>query len=260
MPSIKSIHIYPIKSLGGISVESAKTSGRGFEHDRGWMLVDDEGLFLTQREHSDMVLFRCSMSKSGFVINHADDSLEVPFSANNGESIQARIWSSKVQVLEPSGSMSTWFSERLNRSCHLVYMPETSTRQVNPEFADAITALTDGYPYLIANESSLADLNSKLDVPVPMNRFRPNIVINGLDPWEEDEIASYKTDDIVFEAVKPCSRCVVVTTDQDSGVRSKEPLRTLSSFRKFGNHVNFGINAICADGGTLRTGEKVFVK
>lgn len=260
MPSIKSIHIYPIKSLGGISVESAKTSSRGFEHDRAWMLVDDEGHFLTQREHSDMVLFRCGMSTTGFVINHIDDSLEVPFSASGGESIQARIWSSTVQVLEPSESMSTWFSERLNRSCHLVYMPETSTRRVNPEFADAITALTDGYPYLIANESSLVDLNSKLDVSVPMNRFRPNIVVNGLDPWEEDELIWYKSDELVFKSVKPCSRCVVVTTDQDSGVRSKEPLRTLSSFRKVGNHVNFGINAICADQGTLRTGEMISVK
>jgi uncharacterized protein YcbX len=152
-------------------------------------------------------------------------------------------------------------SEALGSPCELVYMAEATVRPADPAYAPegARVSFADGFPFLVISEASLADLNSKMDRPVPMNRFRPNLVIGGGEPYVEDAIGSFTVDRITFKMVKPCDRCVVTTTDQATTTRGVEPLRTLATYRKVGNLVMFGQNAVHAGTGTLSVGSPLLV-
>ena len=151
-----------------------------------------------------------------------------------------------------------WFSEIIGIKCHLVKMPETTKRVVDESYAkNKIVSFADGYPFLIIGQSSLDDLNSRMEIPLPMNRFRTNFVFTGGKPFEEDEWRKIKIGEIVFEVVKPCARCVITTTNQETAERLHEPLFTLSKFRKIDNKVIFGMNLVCDSTGIINTGDKI---
>jgi uncharacterized protein YcbX len=164
-------------------------------------------------------------------------------------------------VLAPD-EMSRWFSAALGVSCRLVYMPDDATRRPPPSYAraDDLVSFADGFPYLLASIPSLADLNQRLDVPLPMNRFRPNIVVDGCRPFEEDEWRRVETCGVAFRVVKPCSRCVITTVDQASGEKGNEPLRTLATYRTVKGAVMFAQNLVADGTGTLRVGAELSVK
>ena len=263
--SLASIHIHPIKSLGGFPVEEARLTDRGSEHDRRWMLVDENGIFITQRELAEMACLHTAPIAGGFTVIdvRSDDRIELPWSIDQGEKLRVQVWSSSVNAIHLRDA-DQWFSKALDRKVRLVYMPNESRRHTDGRYAKSLNSFSDGFPYLIVSQASLDDLNTKLTsigkAAVPMDRFRPNLVIAGGDAFQEDHWRSITIGDVPFDVVKPCARCVIVTTDQRTGKREKEPLKTLSTYRSKGNKVLFAMNAVALNGGMIRFGDRIEVQ
>jgi uncharacterized protein len=231
---ISEINIYPIKSLGGISLNEAIIEQRGLQYDRRWMLTDEKGKFLTQREFPQMSTISINLTENGLQVSFDRfEDLIVPFEVE-GETIKVEVWNSNCDAVSCSSEINEWFGEVLQTKCKLVYMPDDSERKVNPRFAvnADIVSFADGYPILIIGESSLADLNSRLETPVLMNRFRPNLVVSDSELFAEDNWKKFKVGETIFHVTKPCARCVITTIDQKNGVSAgKEPLKTLAKYR-----------------------------
>ncbi len=254
------IWIYPIKSLGGIRLKSAKVFEKGLEHDRRWMLIDEDNEFMTQRLYPKMALFKLSMGNDQFSIRYNSDSIILPFThSTKPTKIDAKIWDDTVQVFEVSDEFSQWFSDRLQIKCRLVSFPETNARPVdaNYQINHEHVSLADAYPFLIIGEQTLADLNSRLKEPLPMNRFRPNFVFNGGQPYEEDSWKTFSIGKNKFAGVKQCARCVLTTVNQDTADKGIEPLLTLSQYRKKENKVLFGQNLIALDHNEIYEGDEI---
>lgn len=275
--SVASLHIYPIKSLGGSSVQQARTTDRGFEHDRRWMLVDGNGRFITQREVPTMACLHCSAQADGFRVTDTRDEamIDLPWAIGHGTRRPVSVFSDTVMVLDAPTGISAWFSRQLKVPCALVFMPDDSLRAVDPIYATGITSLSDGYPYLIISQASLDDLNARIRASsdhlidpssdLGMERFRPNIVIAGGSAFQEDGWREITIGDASFSLVKRCGRCVIPTTDQRTGERGIEPTRTLASYRKRVTEsgavkVEFGMNAMAGGGTTVQTGMAVSIR
>jgi uncharacterized protein YcbX len=259
---VTGIWIYPVKSLGGIQLPSAKVLPKGLEHDRRWMLIDAENLCMTQRVYPQMAIFKLSRDPVSFSIRYQNESMDLPFEPA-GESITAMIWNDTVEVNEVSRHHSEWFSSILGMKCRLVSFPENNPRPVEPHFAKTVNdqvGLADAYPLLIIGQSSLDDLNQRMAETLPMNRFRPNIVFSGGEPNEEDEWRNFQIGNNRFAAVKPCSRCVLTTVDQDTGLKmGTEPLATLATYRRRDNKVYFGQNLIPLDHNRIAEGDEIVI-
>lgn len=260
---ISELLIYPVKSLGGIRMESCRVTERGFEHDRRWMLVDAKNRFITQREFPELVFFRTAILGNNICITDKRDncSINIPLVTNGGETIVVDIWDDRCEAICMDQPISDWFSERLLQSVRMVYMPDQSRRPVDLAYAEngELTSFSDGYPVLIIGEASLQDLNRRLETPITMDRFRPNIVFKGELPFEEDGFLEIISGDVQFRAVKPCARCILTTTDQESGIRSPEPLKTLSVYRKLNNKIYFGQNLLVLKTGSIQVGDKLTI-
>jgi uncharacterized protein YcbX len=175
--------------------------------------------------------------------------------------VQATVWDDTCEALWLGPGPARWLTQVLGSPCELVYMPESTVRPANPAYAPAgvRVSFADAFPFLVISEASLADLNSRMDRPLPMNRFRPNLVIGGGEPYLEDAIGAFNIEGITLRMVKPCDRCVVTTTDQETTERGVEPLRTLATYRKVGGLVMFGQNAVHAGTGSLTVGAPLLV-
>jgi uncharacterized protein YcbX len=265
---VSSLHIYPVKSLGGFSANEWKLEARGLEHDRRWMLVDESGFFLTQRTLPELCLLEAVIQGKSLVIRdrkERQEDLILPVAAPSGENLrEVQVWNDIVPALyiEPE-QVSAWFSTLFGRSIYLAYMPEQSERPVDPQYAQAgdMVSFADGYPVLIALEASLEDLNARLAEPVGMERFRPNLVVEGGKPWEEDSWRAVAVGEAHFRTPKPCARCKVITIDPANAEVGVEPMRTLSAFHKQGNKTLFGMNACWEkqSGPIVRVGDSVAV-
>ena len=259
---LSQIWIYPVKSLGGISVQSAKVLPKGLHYDRRWMLVDQAGKFLTQREIPLLSQFKTRIDQDKLVIQHHGDHVIVQPGQAEGETIpQAQIWDDIVSTTEVSAEHSKWFSDRLGIDCKLVFFPEENPRAVEPDYKlnDDHTSLSDGYPFLIIGQASLDDLNGRLAEPVPINRFRPNFVFTGGDPYVEDSWQNFSIGDNTFVGVKPCARCIMTTINHETGERKSEPLKTLSTYRTRNNKVYFGQNALAVKADVVSVGDLITV-
>jgi len=262
--TLSHIFIYPIKSLGGISLQSAKVEERGLQYDRRWMLVDKNGMFLTQREHPQMALLQVNIKDDKLEVTHkvrAMSKLQIPISNSENNSFAVNIWDDVVIAKQLNKEVDLWFSEALNLDCQLVCMNDDSDRITDKKYTPEPkqVSFADAYPFLIIGQESLNDLNRRLKEPLPMNRFRPNFVFSGGEPFCEDTWKDFMIGELKFRAVKPCSRCVVTTVNQDTAEKSSEPLETLAKFRNAGNKVNFGMNVIACDEGIVRVGDRVEV-
>lgn len=245
--TLSEIWIYPIKSLGGIRMTSAKVMPKGLLYDRRWMLIDEAGVFITQRIHSTMAFFKLSLSDGQFTIDYKGDRIHLPVNAAvSSIPVKATIWDDTVEVFEVSGDYSQWFSQRLGIKCRLVHFPEANQRPVDEKYRieNDQVSLADGYPFLIIGQSSLDDLNARLERPLPMNRFRPTFVFTGGKPFEEDNWRNFAIGKSRFAGVKPCSRCVLTTVNQETAERGIEPLATLATYRKANNKIYFGQNLL----------------
>lgn len=257
--SLASIHVYPVKSLGGYSVQEAQLTDRGLEHDRRWMLVDADGTFQTQREHAAMACLHTRAHTGGFRVTDVRNgaTLDLPWTLDGGEERMCGIWSDRVRTIRGGEPWSAWFSERLGAPVELVYMPDRTKRNTDGRYAKGITSLSDGFPYLVLSQASVDDLNSRLQQPVPLDRFRPNLVVSGGVPYQEDDWTDMQVGGVHFQLVKACGRCMIVTTDQRTGERSKEPLRTMATYRSAGARILFGMNAMGPAAGTVRVGDPI---
>lgn len=263
MLTISELFIYPVKALGGITVNSALVTETGFQYDRRWMLVDANNRFITQREFPALALLQVSLLEKNLLIQHKHTGLgiEIPMPPYSGEVITVTIWGDICQAQTVSNEADLWFSEILSLPCRLVYMPENIQRKVDTNYAfhNETTAFSDGYPFLVIGQSSLDDLNSRLAETLPINRFRPNIVFKGGAPYEEDIMAHFAIGDIQFYGVKLCARCMVTTTNQQTAEKGKDPLKTLAKYRRVGNDVYFGQNLIHKGSGIIKIGDIIEV-
>jgi uncharacterized protein YcbX len=263
--TVSQLYIYPVKGLKAIALESARCTDRGLEHDRRFMVVDADGQFMTQRAHPRMATVWTEIADGMLILSAPDVApVEVPLQPQGERSMRVQVWRSTCDAVPASRAADAWLSDYLGTPCQLVYMPDSTHRLSNEAFAPGkLVSFADGYAYLITGESSLADLNARLAArgvaPVPMNRFRPSIVVKGSTPYAEDEGGAVRVGDAVLRGVKPSGRCEVITTDQSTGERrSNEPLATLGTFRshpEFGPL--FGMNCVTESIGTIRIGDEV---
>jgi len=259
---VSDIFIYPIKSLGGIRLEEGIVQEKGFQYDRRWMLVDHAGVFVTQRNYPSLALLSVVFAANGLLVfdkKNPSNSIHVIFELAEGPEIEVTIWDDQVMGRSVHPKVSQWFSDYLGIETHLVIMPEDSHRKVDPRYAvhGESVSFADGMPYLLIGRESLADLNSRLEVPVGMDRFRPNIVFTGGTPFLEDSLRKIKIGEVEFQIIKPCARCVMTTVDQESGEKGKEPLKTLSSYRTVNNKVYFGQNVVSLTLGKIKRGDVI---
>jgi uncharacterized protein len=260
--TLSQIWIYPIKSLGGISLQTAKVMPKGLEFDRRWMLVDSTGQFLTQRIHSKMALFKPSLADGQLLINYKEHSIAFSTDQALDGAFTARIWDDTVSVTEVNKDLNEWFSEHLGINCQLVRFPEKNERRVDPGYAptEEHVSLADAYPFLIIGQSSMDDLNKRLPQPLSIKRFRPNFVFIGGEPYEEDYWQNFTIGSTQFIGVKRCSRCPLPTVDPETGEKGVEPLRTLSTYRKIDNKVYFGQNLLAIDHTEINVGDRITLK
>jgi uncharacterized protein YcbX len=259
---VQNLYLYPIKSLGGISVPEAFVEERGFRYDRRWMLVDKKGDFVTQRQHPQLALLQVSLSKTQLeVVSKGDPSQRIAFDLGlvSDQELQVSIWGDQVLARVVSAELSRWFSDFLQMELDLVVMPESSQRKMDPRYAvqGESVSFADGMPYVIIGQSSLDELNGRLADPVGMDRFRPNLVFSGGEAYAEDQFKQLQIGEVGFQVVKPCTRCVMITVDQEKGTKGKEPLATLATYRSQDSKVYFGQNAVALAPGMVRVGDLI---
>ena len=259
---LQEIYIYPIKSLGGIRLTEAQVETKGLQSDRRWMLVDKNGLFMSQRTFHNMALLQVEIESHGLKVSHKQHpelNHSIPFEPETDEFIPVTIWDDTVigQVVSPA--VNRWFSQVLDVQCQLVFMPLSTERHIKEKYQvnKETVSFADAMPYLVIGQKSLDDLNRKLLVPLPMNRFRPNFVVSGGEAFQEDHWDQVKIGECIFKVTKPCARCVMTTVDQATAIKGKEPLKTLASYRTKDKKVLFGQNMIALTTGTIKVGDVV---
>ncbi|GAB3560362.1 MOSC domain-containing protein [Spirosoma fluminis] len=277
--TISELRIYPIKSLGGISVTEAVVEEKGLQYDRRFMLVqpsaegDDSWTFITQRTNHHMALIDVAIEGDTLRVWHRDtpdDVLELPLTGpttDNDDVLRVTIWDSKgVPAVSVSSAVDRWFTKTLGIDCRLVFMPSTTRREVDLAYARQhdVVSFADGYPFLLIGQASLDYLNQRLPVDSPrmsMTRFRPNIIVSGTSPYDEDAWDQFRVEDMNFYGVKPCARCVLTTIDPATGKKGSEPLKTLATYRQWKHKILFGQNVLPATNarGVLRVGQPIEV-
>jgi uncharacterized protein YcbX len=259
-PYVSALHYYPVKSCGGVPLERAVLGPRGFMHDREWMLVGAEGVFLSQRRLPRMALISPELDDEQLTLRAPGmPALAVP-GRSGGRTTRVTVWRDDCLGVDEGDEAAEWLSTYLRAACRLVRFAEGQVRRVNPEYArspDDQVGFADGYPFLLTSEASLRDLNARLAEPLPMDRFRPNIVVSGCDPYAEDGWASLRIGEVAFDVAKPCARCAITTVDQRAGTKGAEPLRTLAIYRRQGSGVMFGQNLIHRGLGQISVGNPV---
>ena len=256
MIRVSELFIYPVKSLPGISVSEAEVLERGFRYDRRWMIVDEENNCVTQRTHPQLSQIKISIIDEQ--VQLVANGQELGLNPSKSQ-LSVTIWDDQVEAFEGNDLQNEWISDFLGASCKLVFMPEGGKRAVNPDRAknQENVSFADGYPYLVISEESLADLNDRMAAPLPMNRFRPNIVVSGGEPYAEDQWREMGIGEVSFYGTHPCKRCVFTTIDQETMQKGAEPLKTLATYRKEGSNVVFGLNALASSRGTVRVGDQL---
>lgn len=261
-PVVSALSIFPVKSCRGIDLKKAVLDSRGFKFDRRWMITDASGRFLTQREHPRLSLIgvnqvadRLTLSAPGM------KPMDIPLRVKDHPLIQVIIWNDVVDAMTAGEESAAWISSFLGIPSRLVHMPDTSDRPVNPKYAfkNEQVHFADAYPIMLISEASLEDLNSRLETPLPMNRFRPNIVVAGCTPYEEDTWKRIQIGSAFFQIAKPCERCAITLVDQSTGIKGMEPLRTLSEYRNVDGKTLFGQNLIHEGNGEIQVGDTVTI-
>lgn len=257
---VSHLYIYPIKSLRGIEMQEAEVLEKGFRYDRRWMIVDEDSGHVTQRTHPQLSQIKVELHGESITVSHREmPQLEIPVGINQGEEIEVTVWEHTVVARVANAEINDWISKVAGEPCRLVYMSEQTSRPANPKRAKngEHVSFADAYPYLVVSQASLDDLNGRLQSPIPMHRFRPNIVVTGTDAYAEDHWRDFQIGAIPFYGTHGCKRCVFITVDQETGKKGAEPLKTLATYRKEGNEIYFGLNAFSKKEGILKVGDAV---
>jgi hypothetical protein len=260
MISVTSLHVYPVKSCRGIERSAAVVSDAGLQHDREWMIVSPEGRFITQREEPRLALIETQVDDARLRLSCAGHGgVEVPLNLR-GEPREVVVWRHHCVALDQGEQSARWLGGLLGRPLRLVRFDPAHRRVSDRAFTGrtpGYSRFADAYSLLVVSLASLADLNTRLPAPLPMNRFRPNVVLDGVEPYGEDAIHELRGGPLTLRLVKACTRCTIPTTDQETAARDPaEPLRTLRGYRwdPALRGVTFGQNAIVVEGAgtTLR--------
>ncbi len=262
MPLISQIYLFPIKACSGYSVDSAELESRGFVGDRRYMLIDERGLFLTQRTHPRMATVRVTPADGGYTVSSPGHrSQQLPLAMESGDTRRVTVWRDEVDAIVASREINNWFSTVLGIPSQLVYMNNPHSRGVKSGYGreEDDLSFADGAPVLMISTESLGALNQKLDEPVEMTRFRPNLVVQAGAPFAEDSWRHVLVGEASFDVEWPCTRCSVPTVDPATGEKDEngEPLRTLNAFRKTSAGTTFGQNLIPRRLGRVRVGDAI---
>jgi len=261
-PALAALYRYPVKSLRGEAFDTLEVTPRGLALDRRWMVVDADGRFLTQRQQPRMALIQARVGADGRLQLQAPGMRGIEVALTHARARMAvRVWDDRLLADPVDEAADRWLGEVLGLSCRLVYLPEDVRRPVDPDYAQPAdqVGFADGFPFLLISQASLDDLNARLERPVSMLRFRPNLVVTGCEAFAEDGWRRIRIGDLSFRVAKPCSRCVIPTIDIETGEKGREPLQTLQGYRRRGHRVYFGQNLIHDGPGTLRVGMRVEV-
>lgn len=249
--------------MAGIAMNKAMVTDRGFQYDRRWMLVDENNLFISQREVAELALMHVEIVGEGLKITYQPkaSSIIIPFKAQTDEFAEVIIWDDTCMGQFVGKETDDWFGRMLGIACRLVYMPENSLRHTDSRYTPDgyIASYADAYPFLLISQASLDNLNSKLKDALPMDRFRPNIVFTGGEPFGEDLMHTFTIGDVTFHGVKLCARCPIPTINQQTLHRGKEPLKTLAGYRFKNNKILFGQNLIHEGSGYISVGDELNV-
>lgn len=277
MPTITTLTLYPIKSCAGIALQAATVTAAGLSHlhahDREWMVIDSDGQFLSQRSHPAMALIAPALQDGAMTVQAPGmPPLLVPtapLDRAQAASLEVTVWDDHLSAHDCGDDAAAWFSRVLGQPCRLVRFDPAARRLASKKWtldADAPTRFADGYPMLLISQGSLDDLNRKLQAqartPLPMNRFRPNIVIDGVDAFEEDFLETLRAGPICLQPVKPCTRCPMPAIDQASGEIGPDPMDILLTYRanpRVEGAVTFGVNMLVREGNgaVLRIGQDI---
>jgi uncharacterized protein YcbX len=257
---VSGLFIYPVKSCGHVALNEALVGATGFEFDRRWMVVGDDGRFLSQREYPRLAQVRVKVTEDRIVLQAPGlVPLEIAFEADVRPVGRVWVWDDDCEAVDEGKDAARWFAEHLGCSARLVRMAGEDVRPLASTSAQPgdRVSFADAFPFLLISEASLKGLNRRLSVPVEMDRFRPNIVVEGCQEHAEDGWSRVRLGEVVFRIAKPCARCVVTTVDQQTGERGREPLRTLSTYRTDDGRVLFGQNLVHEGRGVVRVGDPV---
>ncbi|MEQ8265125.1 MOSC N-terminal beta barrel domain-containing protein [Pseudohaliea sp.] len=258
---LAAIYRYPLKSAAGLSCAQATVDHFGVAGDRRWLLVDPAGDFLSQRRLPALALLQAEERDDGLVLAFGGAQLAVPGPAAGAPARAVTVWGDRVMALDAGEAAADWLGERLGTACRLVYMPDDCRRPVDPAYAPAGRRVNfaDGFPLLLLTQASLDGLNARLPTPVPMDRFRPNLVIDGAAPHAEDGWRRLRIGAVTVDLVKPCSRCAIPSIDQATAARDPHINRVLAGYRRRDGAVLFGQNGLHDGPGTLAVGDPVTV-
>ena len=258
---LSEINIYPVKSFAGVNLDSVQLDRFGPVGDRRWMLVDEQGVALTQRDRSHMALIKAGLLANGLGLRLDDDLIEVAIPDGQAEKRRVQVWGDEIDAVDSGDAAALWLSEKLDVNCRLVYMPDDSVRTVDQNYASAgeTVGFADAFPLLLISQASLDDLNSRMESPVPMNRFRPNLVVSGCEPFAEDGWKRIAVGEMEFDVAKPCDRCVVPSIDQSTAETDKNINRVLASFRRRDGKIYFGQNLLYRGTGIIHLSSAVEV-
>lgn len=256
--TLTGLHVYPVKSCGGFRAGSWDVDEFGLRLDRRWMVVNERGHFHTQRTRPRLGQVRTALSGQTLTLE-APGMESIAVAPGGGDTLAVGIWDDVCVAEQCERHASEWMSDLLGETAQLVYMPD-ATRRITRRRREASfgrVGFQDAYPFLLIGSASLDDLNARLDTPLPMNRFRPNLVIGGGGAYAEDTWNGCRIGEVDLLVTKPCARCKIPTIDQETGEAGKEPLRTLALYRRVGDGVTFGVNLSHQNAGTLHIGDAV---
>ncbi len=257
---LSGLSIYPVKSCAGLELQEVALDRFGPAGDPRRLVTDPRGRFLSQRECAPMALVKVTPTASGIRLGD-EDGIDVPEPAADARERWVQVWEDRLMARDAGDAAAAWLGERLQRECRLFFMPDTARRRVDGVYAQEgeTVSFADGFPLLLISEASLEDLNGRLPAPVPMNRFRPNLVVSGCEPFAEDGWRRIRIGGLEFKVAKPCSRCVVPSIDQATAGRDSSINRVLASYRRREGQIYFGQNLLYSEFGTLRVGDAVEV-
>jgi uncharacterized protein len=264
MPTISKIYIYPIKSMGGISLKESLVEDRGLQYDRRWILVDENNQFITIRENPELILINIAIDVNGLKVKHkikGHGEFLVPFKPQTVDYQLVTIWNDKVLCVRVSDEVDAWFQKSLQMNCRLFYQPDTSYRPVDVAYMldNDHVSLADGYPILIAGQASIDDLNEHLKEKITIRRFRPNLVFTGGKAFTEDSWENIQIGNVGLVGVKNCARCPIPNVNPDTGEINKETIKMLASYRTRNNKVYFGQNLLIKTTGVIKIGDEIIV-
>lgn len=260
---VVSLHIYPVKSCGGIDLDEFKVGERGPQFDREWMWVDSTQRFITQRQHPGMALIGVALTADHLVLTAPGQApLHVELHASARAQISVEVWGDTCQAFDEGDETLKWMKSAAGIDARLVRMAPRFERKLPEKYGrpTSHTGFADTMPFLLTTQESLDDLNCRLTEKVPMNRFRPNIVVKGGSAYAEDKWKLIQLGAVELDLARDCTRCAITTIDQTTAKAGKEPLKTLASYRRDGTRIKFGQNAIHLNQGILKVGDKGFVR